>query len=63
MLICLSYGAALEWIQSVSGTSRDSDIFDWLADFAGTIFGLWIAQTRFLSILFRHEFRKPSENF
>lgn len=62
-IISVSYGALLEWIQSVSGTERDSDFFDWLADLSGTAIGLWLASTQLLSILFGHQFRETSKDF
>lgn len=59
-VICLSYGALLEFLQSLSGGQRDGDIYDWLADLIGTTTGILIATTPVLPLFFRHQIRKTA---
>ena len=57
-LFCLSYGALMEFLQGTYFNERDSDVFDWFADAAGTFTGLWLASTSFLATLFGLQVRK-----
>jgi VanZ family protein len=58
ILICISYGALMEFLQGNYFNERDSDFFDWFADTIGTFCGLWLASTQFLMPLFRFQLRK-----
>jgi VanZ family protein len=60
VLVCLLYGAILELLQKMSNGHRDGDIYDWLADFVGSLTGVLIATTSFLPLFFRHQFRKTT---
>ncbi len=59
-LLCIGFGAAMEILQGMLPTKRDKDVFDWLADIAGTVLGLVFATTQLLPYVFRHEIRKPA---
>lgn len=60
-LVCIGYGAALEKIQGIMPSARDSDLYDWFADIAGSAFGIMIALTGLISFVFRHhQVRKSS---
>lgn len=62
VLICLAYGAAMEWLQGFFGNGRESDYFDWIADGIGAICGVGVASTSILSILFSHQIGKTTQN-
>ncbi|TPI09036.1 hypothetical protein FJW06_27695 [Mesorhizobium sp. B4-1-3] len=43
IVFVLFVGAAIEVLQATPLVARDMDVFDWIADLAGAIFGLAIA--------------------
>lgn len=62
VVICLAYGAAMEWLQGLAGTGRESDCFDWFADGIGAVSGVALASTSLLSIFFGHQIGKAAQN-
>jgi VanZ family protein len=52
VLLCLTYGSVLEWIQSHL-SYRGADIFDLFADGLGSVFGIWLALTHLLPAIWR----------
>lgn len=58
VLFCLSYGAILEFIQSLTPAKRDSDVLDWCADLVGTAAGSFAALKEWFALIFLHQIRK-----
>lgn len=57
---CICFGGCMELLQGIPTTQRDSDLFDWYADIAGSIGGLLVANTNYLSFFFRHQIRETA---
>jgi VanZ family protein len=58
IVCCVSYGALMEYLQSMSSNQRDGDVYDWLADVAGAITGAIVATTSWFAFFFGHQVRK-----
>lgn len=61
VVLCVSYGALLEFLQSAITSERDGSFWDWLADLLGSISGSAIAVSALIPLFIQNQRRKYSK--